>query len=228
MVMAAPSSYLDAAAGNLMERLVFLTVELPVRLAPLLVGVLVGRAGLLDRPWQHTRLLVRTAVLATTVSVAGGAPFSLMVAGVIDPAPALQVLAEVSHSVSGMAGGAGYLAGFALLAALLRGRPRTGLVPALAAVGQRSLSCYLMQSVLFFALMSVWGLGLGAHVGTASAYGIAVAVWLTTVLFAVLLDRAGRRGPAEVLLRHLVYGRAPAAVPPVARPSDGHVAHATR
>ncbi len=31
-----------------------------------------------------------------------------------------------------------------------------------------------------------------------------------TVVVAVLLDRAGRRGPAEVLLRRLTYGRSPA------------------
>jgi len=146
-------------------------------------------------------------VLATAVSVIGGAPFALMVAGVIDPAPAARVVATISHVLTGLAGGLGYLALFALVAAALHGRPRTGAIRALGAVGQRSLTCYLLQSVLFFGLLSVWGLGLGADLGTAAAYGIGVAVWLTTVLLAVLLDRAGRRGPAEVLLRRLTYGR---------------------
>jgi uncharacterized protein len=35
-----------------------------------------------------------------------------------------------------------------------------------------------------------------------------VAVWLATVLAAVLMERAGRRGPAEAGVRALVYGRA--------------------
>jgi len=210
MAVEAPSSYLTQAAVSASSHVMSLVFELPVMLAPVLIGVLVGRWGLLDRPWEHTRVLVRTAVLATTVSVLGGAPFALVVAGVLDPAPAARVVAEVSHFVTGTAGGAGYLAAFALVAAALHGRPRTGAVRALGAVGQRSLTCYLLQSVLFFALMSVWGLGLGAQLATAAAYGLAVAVWGLTVLVAVLLDRAGRRGPAEVLLRRLTYGRTPA------------------
>jgi uncharacterized membrane protein YeiB len=36
----------------------------------------------------------------------------------------------------------------------------------------------------------------------------AIAVWLVTIGFAVWLERTGRKGPAEVLLRRLVYRRA--------------------
>ena len=207
MVIEPPAGYLTTASQSLLSRVMFIIPDVAVRLAPVLIGVLIGRAGLLDRPWEHTAVLVRTAVLATAVSVIGGAPFALMVAGVIDPAPAARVVATISHVLTGLAGGLGYLALFALVAAALHGRPRTGAIRALGAVGQRSLTCYLLQSVLFFGLLSVWGLGLGADLGTAAAYGIGVAVWLTTVLLAVLLDRAGRRGPAEVLLRRLTYGR---------------------
>ncbi|MFC6433407.1 DUF418 domain-containing protein [Nocardiopsis tropica] len=38
-----------------------------------------------------------------------------------------------------------------------------------------------------------------------SAVLVAFGTWLLTVLAAYLLDRAGRRGPAEVLLRTLTY-----------------------
>jgi uncharacterized membrane protein YeiB len=34
---------------------------------------------------------------------------------------------------------------------------------------------------------------------------VAVGTWLLTVAAAFWLDRAGRRGPAEVLLRRLTY-----------------------
>ena len=77
---------------------------------------------------------------------------------------------------------------------------------ALAAVGERSLTCYLLQSVLLAPLLSAWGLGLADGIGTAVVAGVCVAVWLVTVALAVVLDRAGRRGPAELLLRRLVYG----------------------
>jgi uncharacterized membrane protein YeiB len=61
--------------------------------------------------------------------------------------------------------------------------------------------------VLFAPLLAAWGFGLGDQLGTTAAYGLAVAVWVSGVGLAVLLARAGSRGPAETLLRRLVYRR---------------------
>jgi uncharacterized membrane protein YeiB len=83
------------------------------------------------------------------------------------------------------------------------------LTRALAACGQRSLSCYLGQSVLFVALLPAWTLNLGARLGVAQAAVLAVVVWLVLLLVAVVSARAGYRGPAEVLLRRLTYGWRP-------------------
>ena len=47
----------------------------------------------------------------------------------------------------------------------------------------------------------------GQQMGTATAYGIALAVWLFTVAVAWTLAVTGRRGPFEVLLRKLTYSR---------------------
>ena len=52
-----------------------------------------------------------------------------------------------------------------------------------------------------------WGLGLGAVLGSAGAALFAIGVWLLTVVIAYASERAGVRGPAEVLLRRLVYRR---------------------
>jgi uncharacterized protein len=41
--------------------------------------------------------------------------------------------------------------------------------------------------------------------GSATMAAFAVGVWLMTVFGAYALERAGRRGPAETLLRRLVY-----------------------
>jgi len=78
---------------------------------------------------------------------------------------------------------------------------------ALAVGGQRSLSCYLGQSVLFCALLPAWTLGLGARLTVAQAASVAVGVWLVLLLVAMASARAGHRGPAEILLRRLTYGR---------------------
>jgi uncharacterized membrane protein YeiB len=74
-------------------------------------------------------------------------------------------------------------------------------------VGRRSLSCYLAQSVSFGLLLPAWAVGLGAVATVAQAALLAVGTWLVILLVAVVSDRAGYRGPAEVLLRRLTYGR---------------------
>ena len=79
--------------------------------------------------------------------------------------------------------------------------------------GKRSLSCYLAQSVICAPLLAAWGLGLGGVFGSAQVALFAIGVWLLTVVLAYAQERAGQRGPAEVLLRRLVY-RARARPPP--------------
>ena len=86
------------------------------------------------------------------------------------------------------------------------GAAPTGLMRALSAVGQRSLTFYLFQSLLLAPLMAGWGLGLGPHVGTAASVGIAFSVWLLSLPLGAWMDSRGMRGPAEMLLRRMTYG----------------------
>lgn len=79
------------------------------------------------------------------------------------------------------------------------------MITALAACGQRSMTCYLLQSVVFVAVFVPYAGGLGTEVGTAAASGIAVLTWLATVVFAEVLRRNDLPGPAETLLRKLAY-----------------------
>nr|WP_245354689.1 DUF418 domain-containing protein [Brachybacterium sacelli] len=81
------------------------------------------------------------------------------------------------------------------------------LMRALSAVGQRSLTFYLFQSLLLAPIMAGWGLGLGVHLSTAGAVGIALAVWLLSLPIAAQLGSRNLRGPAEMLLRRMTYGR---------------------
>jgi uncharacterized membrane protein YeiB len=75
-------------------------------------------------------------------------------------------------------------------------------------VGAPSLTCYLAQSVVFVALLASYGGGLGDDLGVGQVTGAALLTWLGTVLLAVGLARAGRRGPFEVPLRRLTHGSA--------------------
>jgi uncharacterized membrane protein YeiB len=86
-----------------------------------------------------------------------------------------------------------------------RGRAMPALVLALRAAGERSLSCYLAQTVVFVTLLPAWSLGWGADLGTAGAAALGLGTWGVTVVLAAELGRRGRRGPAEALLQHLTY-----------------------
>jgi uncharacterized membrane protein YeiB len=98
------------------------------------------------------------------------------------------------------------VAAFALFAARVSTtRSRGALVRGLTATGKRSLSCYLLQSVIFAPLLCAWGIGLGGILDQWQAALVAVAAWLVSMGFAVVLDRVGNRGPAERLLRALAY-----------------------
>lgn len=183
-----------------------------VALPMILLGVWAGRRRLLEEPGRHRALLVRTAVIGLGTAVAVGLPDALMAAHLVPEAPPLTAgLLAVAHDLGGWPGGLGWAAVLALVAWRLedrRSEDRHGpLVRAVAAVGERSLTCYLTQSVVFTLVFAPYAGGLGATLGATGAAAVAVATWSCTVVLAEVLRRAGRRGPAEAVLRRLTYAR---------------------
>ena len=69
--------------------------------------------------------------------------------------------------------------------------------------GRNSLTIYLFQSVILSAVFAGWGLGLFGQTNVAMDLLIGFAVWLGLSLLAVILVRAKRRGPMEVVLTKL-------------------------
>ncbi|MBE1877620.1 DUF418 domain-containing protein [Myceligenerans pegani] len=168
-----------------------------------LLGIWAARRRILEEPHRHRTLLTRTAALGLGVSVLGGVPFALMEAGFWQgPTAVVAGVAAVVHGVTGYAGGVG-AAALIGLAALRVPVPAHPVVVAVQALGQRSLTFYLFQSVAFVGLMAPFALGLGGEVRYVGAAGIAFGTWLVSLAGAYWLHRAGHRGPAEVLLRRL-------------------------
>ncbi|KDN79601.1 hypothetical protein DF19_29835 [Streptomyces olindensis] len=177
-----------------------------------LLGFRAARRRVLEEPGRHRTLLRLTAVLGIAIGWLGALPAALAHTGVLHVPDDMQSESgalTVLRDVTGNAAGLGYVAAVALFAHWwTTRRPRRGAtaVAAVTAVGKRSLCCYLAHSLLFAPVLAAWGLGLGAHLGSATMALFALAVWLVTVAGAYALERAGRRGPAEVLLRRLMYG----------------------
>ena len=105
---------------------------------------------------------------------------------------------------SGVAGACGWLA----LLALVGGGPREklGTVCAfLSAIGRRSMTAYLSQTVLFIFIFVVLGACGVRSLGVAVSGLIAAAVWALIGLGCVIAEAWGSsRGPAEWALRWLV------------------------
>lgn len=182
----------------------------------LLASWVAARVRLLEDAAQHRRRLVTIAALTLPISWAAGAAQALQQIGVLTSiAPWTFTAWEM---FVGPIAGPGYAALFALLAIRYTDR-RPAWVLAVSAVGQRSLSCYLWQSIIMAPVLSAWGLGLGGRLSTWSSLLFAAGVWLVSVVIADQLRRHGnRRGPFELLLRRLTYGGIPARAQPVTGP----------
>ena len=139
--------------------------------------------------------------------VAGALPYAAVAGGWVHVDPGMMPLLTTLHGASGEYGGPAYVA----LIGLFVARRRSGsspVVPGLAALGRRSLSGYLFQSVAWLALLSPVGLALaGSGDPMVIAVSTGVLVWVASVVAASWLEYRGRPGPAEAVLRRLTYGR---------------------
>lgn len=169
----------------------------------MLVGLWAARRKVLDEPSQHLPLLRRVAVICLGVALLGRIPAALMLAGAwpVTSTPVTWV-AAFAHDLTGYFGGIGLAALVGLVAHRI-GHSRGRLTLALSALGQRSLTFYLFQSVVWVALFYPFTLDLAGSVNLPATFAIAVAVWVVSILLADWMRRANYRGPAEILLRRL-------------------------
>jgi uncharacterized membrane protein YeiB len=178
------------------------TALFPVALA-VLVGVWAARRRLLEEPDRNLGLLRRIVAVGLPVSILGAVPLALINAGLWPAAHGWW--AQAAHVITGLAGGFAYAAIFGLIGR--RVSPTARWTRPLAAVGQRSLTSYIVMEAALILLSSTAFLGLGAGIGPAGASVIAVVAWLIAAVLANLLRLANRPGPAEWLLRRLVNRR---------------------
>lgn len=181
-------------------------LELIVPVAVLL-GMLAARHRVLDAPAAHVPLLRRCAVIGLAFGWGTGLLLALQNLGALPFGSTVDWALLPLGVLGGLFGGLGYVAVFGLLATRLERTGGGAFSGAVQALGKRSMSGYLAQSVVFSPLLAAWGLGLGQYLSSWSAAVLAIAVWAASVAIAVRLERAGRRGPAEILLRRLAYPR---------------------
>ena len=178
------------------------TVLMSLVVPCVMIGVGLARWGVLQDPRGHGRVLACVAVGGLGVGVLGGLPFALM-----QLTWAFAGSAAWSYPLfhaSGVLGACGWLALFALVG----GGPREklGSVCAfLSAIGRRSMTAYLSQTVLFILIVVVLGVAGVRSLGVAVSGLIALVVWALIGIGCVIAEALGSsRGPAEWALRWLV------------------------
>jgi uncharacterized protein len=205
------TSYGDSLMARIGEWPAHTLVVLPF-IVIVWLGVIAGHRRLLEDAAAHRRLLRTIAVGGIAIAFAGGLPLGLVAGGYLSADESTLSLMTRLHGASGMFGGIGYIAVFGLIAARLTERhdqldPRVRTATRmLVALGRRSLSGYLFQSVAWLVLLSPVMLNLAQRSPSPLIAGIVIAVLVWAVsLWAA--DRLGDRpGPAEKALRRLTYG----------------------
>lgn len=180
----------------------YIAIAYPLLLLVIL-GYRAGRARLFEKVVERRPLLRTVAWAGVTVSVAGAVPTALAMMGLFRPDPAIAGLMMGVQVLTGVAGGAGYAACFALGADRLAAHVPS-VTGAVAAVGRRSLTFYILNSVLVTVVLHVDLGGRAVPVGHFGALVVATLAWCVSVVVAVWLERAGRPGPLEALMRRLV------------------------
>lgn len=199
-------------AGDPVTDLVVRAISWPVMLImvtlsvfPFTIGIWAARRRLLEEPGRHRRLLTRVAGIGIPVAVLGGTPYALHLTQIWEPGAVVVLGSAWVHVLTGYLGGFGYAALIALVA-LRIGQRRGPVVTALVATGQRSMTCYVLQSLAWLVLFMPYTLDL-ARMSDTAALLTGAGVWLATVVLADLMRRAGVRGPLESFLRNRTYAK---------------------
>ncbi|WP_291478751.1 PH domain-containing protein [Corynebacterium sp.] len=178
---------------------VYLAVAYPLLLLVIL-GYIAGQARLLEMPERYRPVLGRLAVGGLTASVLGAVPAAMVTVGVLETGWVTEGVLMSLQVLTGVAGGVGYVALFALVGGNILGRRRGA--AAVTAVGKRSLSFYLLNSVIVAVVLHPDLIGV--RTGTLGALLVATAAWLVSLTAAVLLEQRGKPGPAEKLMATLI------------------------
>jgi uncharacterized protein len=185
-----------------------LFVQGPVALAAFLVGLVVGRARLIERlidgEFRSNRLMLiglsglLTGLTLSTVAalLRWGAP------GATDYEPGFG--AELLGTAVNLAAGPFQACGYAVLLLLLF-RSAKNIAAALAPAGRMSLTNYLGQSVIMVMLFSGVGFGLAGQLSEAAVGVVVLGVWLAQLVLSHLWFLRFRRGPVEFPFRAWTY-----------------------
>lgn len=180
----------------------------PMALAAFLVGLVVGRARILERIAAGEFGTGRLMAIALP-ALGFGLTLSAL-AAVLSWGPpgstvhtadmAAQLMGQSLNLAAGPFQACGYVI---LLVLLFRSAPAVSAL--LAPAGRMSLSNYVGQSVIMVLIFSAVGLGLGGELRAVAVGGVVLGIWALQLLISHLWFACFRRGPMELPVRAWTY-----------------------
>lgn len=177
----------------------------------LLIGMAIGRAGVLQESVAHRRFWVRLLVASLAVSLVATVLLLLRdhhaagaVGGWLRGGDAGKTVTRLLRHTAPLAQGVFYMAAFVLL--FQRATWRHWLRK-LAPMGRMALTHYLAQTLFGLGLFYGIGLGIGPRFGLVAVGACSVAIFALQAWFSCWWLARFRFGPAEWLWRSLVYGK---------------------
>lgn len=212
-VVEIPDNYPGYMLGNLVWLVgyVFSLPQSATSILPLMIlGFVAARKGVHRRPREFEGVLRSWVFLSAAVIIIIGLPTGLSAVGILPSAwePAF----FGANQAFGYLTGPGIAAGVLLACQGLQAQSDEGLherslpLSMVIALGKRSMSGYILQSMLFFLICLPFTFGIGAGIGAFAQMMIALGVWITTLVAAWLCELAGKNGPVEAVHRRLSYG----------------------
>lgn len=168
----------------------------------MIIGMLSARMQLLSNNPERLPLLKKISMIFISVSVIGAVPLLLQELHLWKPNYETKALTIALHLISGVLGGIGYACLFGIISLKLQNTK--GIISqAISALGKRSLTGYLLQSVIIMLSMSSFFGNLGSNLSNYQSALLGFAIWLTMVIFSYILERKNLAGPLDKLLRKL-------------------------
>lgn len=198
----------DTYLSTTMIRLLFFPI-IPVLihfmfpiLPSVILGLWIAKYKLLIKPEQQLKKLYFITTIGLAISLIGALPLSF-IGTIWYPTVFTAGMINGIHILTGIAGGLAYATGFGIIGSRLKNPGYFSL--ALIALGKRSLTFFVLNEALLVIFLSPVAFDLGGHVSNAFAALIAICIWISSVIVALIMEKNSLNGPLEILLRRLVY-----------------------
>ena len=167
-----------------------------------LMGFWLGQLNVLINPGEHLPFLKKLMIITLSISIIGAIPL-VLINDLIFPSYFNAGLIYGVHIISGLFAGLGYAALFGILGHKINAPNK--ITHAMAAMGKRSLTFFVLHEILIVVFLSPIAFDLGTHINITTGFIFAVLLWAVTLTIAYFMEQNKKNGLLEIWMRKLTY-----------------------